>query len=812
MREINLDEFLINCNSDHLERHSDSSDFESPPKIPIIASKSGNHRLINERASHTKHNKQLFNDHAKLTSVLYNAVNRNKKKTADVRKQNKKSSSINDRMENEETKSNELYKKLTLNNINKNHGDQTSAYCTQNVNSKHIVTNKAVPCLSNVLRRRNNCTKHMSIVKEDQATKHVTKGCERASFSNCEHRRVKRGCKHRRGYSVQPVYNVEEKIQGFPFASNKDKVTADFHEDSKNNDIDVSNDLNLSSTSELESINPNKTSKFPKNKNNVRENIQGFPFITNNDKIPLNEFNEMSKNNGTDESNDLIISSKSDLENINMHKFKIFLRKQKRNVENNIQGFPFVTNNDKVLSKLNEIFKNNATDINDLNTSSKSEFENMKPCTTQQYKLFLKRMKKSFEKEKLLNDLKSDLLKNHEQQYPSKFQMKPLQVFSTSSCQAKCSACASENSLKMPSSSSSFWDTFARKMKSKINKSKSCDCMQPPNEPSHECSPENCEKYDPRLNTGSNIDEPNLNRYNRCHPHSSQTSNSSKKKSKEPKVVCKCYSKKKKKNRSKNDKKPCQEDHDAITQAVSQKYNGEILCIHNPPCILINGCLNLPPPKSNVQGNLWPVTQTKKSSFVQMCRKIKRSRTKSYEQASQYHPPYTDVQEYLPEYKTEKIIQSICNHEPPCEVVHGCYKVQYDPKLQNSCVHVPMCQYLPECLLSAKSKELPTGSCTHHPKCTKLPLCSRKYITLTAKEHVGTQVKPKEKLTCRHQPHCFMIPTCVTRAISGNCILYGAIPGCAHQPSCEMTPACCRKPAKEMVTAKETFVGVSYFE
>ncbi|XP_064073472.1 uncharacterized protein LOC135193713 isoform X2 [Vanessa tameamea] len=817
MREITLDEFLMNCNPNHLERHSDSSDFESPHKIPTVASKSGNHRLLNGRTSHTKHNIQLFHDHANMTSLVYNAVNRNKKKTAEIRKQNKNSSSINNRKESEETKSDYLYKKLTLNNINKNHGDQSSAYCTENVYSKHIVTNKAMPCLSTVLRRRNCCTKHMSIVKEDQATRNITKCSERASFSNCERRRVKRSHKHRRGYSVQPVYNVEENIQRFPFTSNNDKApTAAFHEDSKNNGTDISNDLNLSSTSELESINPNKTKKFLKKKNNVRENIPGFLFITNKDKTPLTEFSEMSKNNGTNVSNDLIISSKSDLENINPHKFKIFLKKKKRNVVNNIQGFPFVANNDKVLSEFNEIFKNNGTDVsNDLNISSKSEFENIKPCTIQQYKMFLKKMKKSFEKDKIIDDLKYDLLKNHEQQYPSKFQMKPLQIFSTSSCQAKCSACESESFLKMPSSSSTFWDFFARKMKSKIQKSgvsKSCDCIQPPNKPSHECNPENCQNYDFQGNTDSNTAERILN--NRCHPndqYSSQTSNSSKKKSKEPKVICKCYQKIKKTNRSKNETKPCQEDHDDITKAISQKYNGEILCIHNPPCILINGCLNLPPPKNNVQGNLWPVTQSKKSSFVQMCRKIKRSRHKSYEQASQYHPPYTDVQEYLPEYKTEKNIQSICNHEPPCEVVHGCYKVQYDPKLQSSCVHVPMCQYLPVCLLSDKSKEVPTGSCIHYPKCTKLPMCSRKYITLTAKEHVGTQVKPKEKRSCRHQPRCFMIPKCLTQAISGNYILYGAVPDCVHQPCCEMIPACCRKSAKEMDTAKDSFVGSIVF-
>lgn len=39
----------------------------------------------------------------------------------------------------------------------------------------------------------------------------------------------------------------------------------------------------------------------------------------------------------------------------------------------------------------------------------------------------------------------------------------------------------------------------------------------------------------------------------------------------------------------------CQQTHEKILQSVHKQYNGEILCIHNPPCVLINGCLNLPP-------------------------------------------------------------------------------------------------------------------------------------------------------------------------------------------------------------------------
>lgn len=38
----------------------------------------------------------------------------------------------------------------------------------------------------------------------------------------------------------------------------------------------------------------------------------------------------------------------------------------------------------------------------------------------------------------------------------------------------------------------------------------------------------------------------------------------------------------------------CQQPHDEIVKAVQKQYKGEIICIHNPPCVLINGCLTLP--------------------------------------------------------------------------------------------------------------------------------------------------------------------------------------------------------------------------
>ncbi|CAH2090835.1 unnamed protein product [Euphydryas editha] len=688
MREICIEDFLMKCNPNHVERHSDSSDFEKPREIPIIASKGGNHRLLSGKTCNTKHEKPLSHYHVNKVPDVYNAVNFNKIKTTDI-KVEQKILDPNIHMYKKSRVRTNPYCKQCRENISRNQGDQNSSCYYEHINSKAHLSNKAMPCLSTIFRFRNSYIKHMSSIEENQPS--IMKNCDCTFCPNCERRQVAK-CKRRSRYSAQPVYAV-------------------------------------------------------------KEDVQGCPFKANNDSTPSTTPNDLLKNNRTDIYNNIIQSSESELENVK----------------------------------------------------------------TKKYKTFLKTMKYGHEKGKMFDCLEYNSVKNQQQQYPSKLQIKPYQVFTSSSCQAKCSSSGSGSLAKMPSSSSAFWDFFAKKVKNKLQKpgiSKSCDCIKPP-EP---CSPDNCEHF---IATPENTDYSDADKgvpkvtnssYQQTDDQSSQSSASYKKKKKEPKVICKCYPNKKRESKSnksplmmqQDDPKPCQEEHDAITRAISEKYNGEILCIHNPPCILINGCLNLPPPKSNIQADLWPVSQVKKSSFGQMYRKIKRSKQKN-DQASQYHPPLIDLQEYLPEFKPEKMIQSICNHDPPCEVVHGCYKVQYDPKLQNSCVHVPMCEYFPVCLMSDKNKDFQNGSCTHNPKCTKLPICSRKYITLTAKQHIGTQVRKREKVICRHQPQCFMIPKCLIQAIRGNYIPYGAIPGCVHHPCCEMIPACCRKTTKEMVSVPSQY-------
>ncbi|XP_075979220.1 uncharacterized protein LOC142978603 [Anticarsia gemmatalis] len=254
--------------------------------------------------------------------------------------------------------------------------------------------------------------------------------------------------------------------------------------------------------------------------------------------------------------------------------------------------------------------------------------------------------------------------------------------------------------------------------------------------------------------------------------------------------------------------RPCQLPHDALIKGVTQKYNGEIICIHNPPCVLINGCLNLPKPEPPPATTTCPMFEYSKFSYQtpsqDACSK------KIVDQYCQYHGQSTELQAYdlvetplmMDQYQTtdrkrEKIVQSFCSHEPPCEVQRTCKRPKFDPAL-TSCIHVPMCDNLPMCMLRSSSPE--QSVCRHNPKCANVPTCTRDRIALTASEEVATQVRLKTKTVCRHEPPCINIPKCVARACTGSYFPYDAVPDCVHQPTCEMIPACCRKSAKEMVS------------
>lgn len=441
------------------------------------------------------------------------------------------------------------------------------------------------------------------------------------------------------------------------------------------------------------------------------------------------------------------------------------------------------------------------------------------------------KFKKMIERELRKTYLKKLAKQAEEQQYPSR---PNFQVFSTPKTnklsKTELRDMSSFGCNVMPSNSSVFWGYLVDRINKKYqnnNKSgliKSCHCANT-----------QCPNMDSLLNdaTGPKLDyqaTPPAAQVSQNEPCSCKTSPTNgtpvpsqpaTPQQKQPtksttvdKVHCKCYPNKPLSPMAKESplppttsgmnsqgmesddiNRPCQEPHDQIKESLEKKYNGEVLCIHNPPCILINGCLNLPPVKGQFSPSAWPVTQ--RSSFHCGYHKEEINIQKQ-EQACQYQHPadFALQQNRITEYKTEKMTQSICNHDPPCEVVRCCYKPEYDPKLENSCVHVPMCQRLPECVINESENLI---RCDHQPKCAELPVCQKKpkkYIVYTANDNIGTQVKPNIKMECRHEPPCIMIPKCLGKLMCDGYVPNEAIPDCVHQPSCELIPACCRKSVK----------------
>ncbi|CAF4926354.1 unnamed protein product [Pieris macdunnoughi] len=424
----------------------------------------------------------------------------------------------------------------------------------------------------------------------------------------------------------------------------------------------------------------------------------------------------------------------------------------------------------------------------------------------------------------------SDYKRHKTLQYPSMYSKRVTQAMRNTCCQINYGSLPgkSNDGKVKPSSSSSFWNFVAEKIQAKYKKKdqfpNDCACEQirkPPQitnqkqDMSH-CCPTSCEKFKNILKGSSDtLQSPNRGRMS---PDSIQMQGSGSSgikltKAPDPHSLsknatsrdCQCNSKELKTYEPPTPTyNECQKPHDEITAALAESYNGEILCIHNPPCVLINGCLNLPPPKPSGLMNIWRFTQHKKSSEFRK----NKYQSQFIEQACQYEQPFV-IQDLLPEFQTEKIVQSVCNHKPPCEIVRGCYKPKLDQTLKDSrsCVHVPMCPKLPECLLRHSADG--QAQCPHRPRCREFPMCSKKLLLLTAKEDMSTQVRPRSRMVCRHDPPCLMIPRCIARVLCTDSVPYDAIPDCVHQPFCELIPACCRKTAKEMPSLTSNDEGVS---
>ncbi|RVE53724.1 hypothetical protein evm_001616 [Chilo suppressalis] len=435
------------------------------------------------------------------------------------------------------------------------------------------------------------------------------------------------------------------------------------------------------------------------------------------------------------------------------------------------------------------------------------------------------RMKQVIEKELKKYYLKKQYIRrNKEQQAPSKNYIK---IFSTAQTSQTKDLQNQFNNLgcdAMPSNSSVFWEYLVDRINKKYQNNnrggvlKSCHCTN-----SQQCpSMADRNLRTPPAKESSNQDQCPQSSLPCSYKNSPMTNKPMKtsdpklqqtKKENPDKVHCECPSNvpastptiptslapgtPKLTSRPGEDvKRPCQEPHEEVKASLQEKYKGEVLCIHNPPCILINGCLNLPPVKGQFAPTTWPVTQ-ETSYHVESC----GTSNAIIEQACQYQPPNMEYIQYdlqvMEQQMKEKITQSICNHDPPCEIVRCCYKPNFDPKLDNSCIHVPMCPKMAECLLGDSN----TGSkaCQHQPKCPELLVCkekSGKTFVTACTDNVGAQVKPTTKIECRHQPPCIRIPKCLGKLMCDGYVPYDAIPDCVHQPTCEMIPACCRKSAK----------------
>ncbi|XP_053606459.1 uncharacterized protein LOC128672946 [Plodia interpunctella] len=242
------------------------------------------------------------------------------------------------------------------------------------------------------------------------------------------------------------------------------------------------------------------------------------------------------------------------------------------------------------------------------------------------------------------------------------------------------------------------------------------------------------------------------------------------------------------------DTAPCQHDHDLVAKALSQKYNGEILCIHNPPCVLVNGCLNVP--KKESTNPTWFVTQDMKPSYYQNSN-TQDTHMKNHQRQSKY---INIMQYYNEEDRIEKEMQSVCQHYPPCKFVRQCYKPKHPPKLDHCCVHVPMCRKIPQCILETGDYKYDYSSCSHKPKCFDLPLCARELVLYGEVANVESEVKKPVELVCYHHPQCIKIPRCLGRMLCETHLASNAIPDCTHDPPCEQIPACYRRSPKMVST------------
>lgn len=237
------------------------------------------------------------------------------------------------------------------------------------------------------------------------------------------------------------------------------------------------------------------------------------------------------------------------------------------------------------------------------------------------------------------------------------------------------------------------------------------------------------------------------------------------------------------------DKSLCQSPHEDVLTDLQNRYNRQVLCIHNPPCVLINGCLNVTRPSDQ---DLKPVlknkpqTLPKKQVYNILGMKKKSDIDRKFEKGCQHHPPCINMNPYdrVISNKREKLIQGTYYQCPHCEM---------GPKSFKSLMETHDPNY-PMVRKDSKRKETVISSWREEPT----------YMNYLANDfplHATTQVKPKRRQDsgCHHKPPCIMVPRCLNAIIRGGDLPKDVMPGCDHQPPCQMVHACDIDGSKEMV-------------
>ncbi|XP_073946626.1 uncharacterized protein [Choristoneura fumiferana] len=552
-------------------------------------------------------------------------------------------------------------------------------------------------------------------------------------------------------------------------------------------------------------------------KENIKKNLSGSIQCSNNRKMAVTEGNDRNAINNT----------RVYCPDCRQRQIRKFYRKQQLYRTIN-------TNEDKTLQPL---APKTQTPVQE---PTKTYFSNTNTVCASEVKLRQKKVYKYVRGYEHNKETKEEFLKhktNKNQLLNRSQQYSRYAVYNSQCCQARDDGPSTSACCKMPVNSS-FWEFMFNKLSAKYQEAlnlAACEDCRPINcnmirqpktkliasQETSETQTETCEV----IPNNRKSNKPTTQKINECQtcesisgkrsmfeltPQSSrQSSPTTSKRSNSPnsKLKCsgKCFSKcaSKTPNHEKpltkltfpDNSKSCQLSHEGLTKALKEKYNGEVLCIHNPPCILINGCVNLPhqAPKPL---DIWQITTARRKADPKMNHRLEICQLPS-------------VELKCGQDKTPDKMRHICNHSSQCEVVPICYKSSRNPEFMGSCEHEPSCHRVPVCLIETEQK-ITRFSCEHMPL-SELPNCSFELSDISVNKHDQessvsdgiTQVEQPHRLKCPHKPPCLMIPKCLGQVMvirrKG-----GAIPDCIHQPPCEYIPACGRDYVKMLAACSCT--------